>query len=181
VRVLDPARVNEVMLRIEEMARGSDAEVTTQTEKSFFSSFFGSLEGFVTILLTVTGLVALCIVFIAANTASMAVRERAAEIATLRAMGFRRPTIFALLLGETLVLASGAGLLGVMLAVVLTTALRSFAGGNPALGPLGGFVVTRAVLLEGIALSLAIGVLAGVAPAIGAARRPVAETLREIV
>ena len=35
-------------------------------------------------VLIVTGLVALCIVFIAANTASMAVRERAGEIAVLK-------------------------------------------------------------------------------------------------
>ena len=48
----------------------------SETEKSFFANFFGSLQGFVTIILIVTGLVTLCIVFIAANTASMSVRER---------------------------------------------------------------------------------------------------------
>ena len=51
-------------------------------------------QGFVTIILIVTGLVALCIVFIAANTASMAVRERVGEIAVLKAIGFRWRLLF---------------------------------------------------------------------------------------
>jgi hypothetical protein len=37
------------------------------------------------------------------------------------------------------------------------------------------------VIAQAATLSLAIGVLAGVTPALGAARRPVAETLREVV
>ena len=52
----------------------------------------------------VTGLVALCIVFIAANTASMAVRERAGEIAVLKAIGFGRRVIFGTLLAEAMAL-----------------------------------------------------------------------------
>lgn len=181
VRVTDAKQVNPVMLRIDELTRNSDAETTSQTERSFFSSFFGSLEGFVRILLVVTALVALCIVFIAANTASMAVRERGAEIATLKAMGFPRSVIFASLLAETVLLASVAGIAGIVLASTLTEALRAAAGWSPQLGPLGGFLVTRGVVVQSVALSLAIGVVAGLAPALGAARRPVAEALREVV
>ncbi|CAG0999098.1 hypothetical protein MYXO_02886 [Myxococcaceae bacterium] len=180
VKVRDPKDVNSVMLRIEELTKNSDAETSTQTEKSFFSSFFGSLEGFVTILMTVTVLVSLCIVFIAGNTASMAVRERAGEIAVLKAIGFPRRVIFSMLVAETLLLASLAGAAGVGLAYALTTALREVAAGSAQLGPLGGFIVTRGVVIEGLVLSLAIGALAGFVPAFGAARRPVAETLREI-
>ena len=46
----------------------------------------------------------LCIVFIAANTASMSVRERVGEIAILKAIGFRKQTIFSTLLAEAVVL-----------------------------------------------------------------------------
>jgi len=181
VRVTDAKQVNAVMLRIEELTRNSEAQTTTQTERSFFASFFGSLEGFVKILLVVTALVALCIVFIAANTASMAVRERAAELATLKAMGFPRGAIFASLLAETVLLAGLAGGIGIGLASFLTGLLRAASGWSPQLGPLGGFLVTRGVIAQAATLSLAIGVLAGVTPALGAARRPVAETLREVV
>ena len=92
-RAEDPNRVNAIMRTIDDMSRNSEAETACETEKSFFSNFFGSLQGFVTIVLIVTGLVALCIVFIAANTASMAVRERSGELAVLKAIGFtRRPS-----------------------------------------------------------------------------------------
>ncbi|MCC6639897.1 MAG: ABC transporter permease [Deltaproteobacteria bacterium] len=180
VRVSDPKEVNSVMLRIQELTRNSEAETSTQTEKSFFSSFFGSLEGFVTILMIVTGLVSLCIVFIAGNTASMAVRERAGEIAVLKAIGFRGATIFSMLVAETVVLSVLAGGAGVGLAVLLTRALREAATGSAQLGPLGGFIVNQTVVLQGLALSLLIGLVAGLIPAWGAARKPVAQTLREI-
>ncbi len=90
LRMADPAMVAPVMARAVAMFRNSPAEVTAETEKSFFASFFGSLEAFVRIILVVTALVALCVLCIAANTASMAVRERSREIAVLRAIGFGR-------------------------------------------------------------------------------------------
>jgi putative ABC transport system permease protein len=180
VRVASPDRVNSVMLRIDELTRNTDYETTSQTEKTFFSNFLGSLQGFLQILLMVTALVSLCIVFIAANTASMAVRERSGEIGVLRAIGFRRRTIFALLLGETVVLSWAAGSVGVGLAWVATKSLAQIGGSIAALGPLGGFIVTPRVIIQGLLLSLAIGFFAGFAPAYGAARRPVADTLREV-
>ncbi|HME69582.1 MAG TPA: FtsX-like permease family protein [Myxococcota bacterium] len=180
VRVPSPDRVNSVMLRIDELTRNTDYETTSQTEKTFFSNFLGSLQGFLQILLMVTALVSLCIVFIAANTASMAVRERAGEIGVLRAIGFRRRVIFSMLLAETVVLSWSAGAVGVGLAWVVTTSLKRLGGSIAALGPLGGFSVTPGVIIQGLVLSLAIGIFAGFAPAYGAARRPVADTLREV-
>jgi len=164
----------------DELSRNSDAETSSETEKSFFSNFFGSLQGFVTIILVVTGLVALCIVFIAANTASMGVRERAPEIAVLRAIGFGRRVVFGTLLAESMALSMTAGLAGVLLAIGFTNALRAFAGWSPTLGPLGSFIVTPAVIVEGVLLSLLVGVLSGIVPAYGAARRSVAATLHEV-
>ena len=76
LRVDDRARVDPLMREIDTMFRNSEAETASETEKSYFKSFFTLLEGFVVVILLVTGVVALCIVFIAANTASMAVRER---------------------------------------------------------------------------------------------------------
>jgi len=180
VRAADPTKVNAIMRTIDEMSRNSEAETASETEKSFFANFFGSLQGFVTIILIVTGLVALCIVFIAANTASMGVRERAGEIAVLKAIGFGRRTIFATLLAEAVVLGIVAGGNGVLLSLGATGLLRAFAGFNPALGPLGGFIVTAPVIVDGLFLSLFVGMLAGVVPSWGAARKPVVAALHEV-
>lgn len=180
VRVSDPNRVNAIMRQVDAMSRNSDAETASETEASYFANFFGQLKGFVTIILIVTGLVSLCIVFIAANTASMAVRERATELAVLKAIGFSRRVLFGTLLAEAMVLGTTAGLLGVALAVGFTKLLQGAAGWNPSLGPLGSFIVTPAVIVEGVFLSLFVGMLAGVVPSFGAARKPVVQTLHEI-
>lgn len=181
VRVADPALVNDVMTRAVALFRNSPAEVNAETEKSFFSSFFGSLQSFVQIILVVTGLVALCVLCIAANTASMAVRERSREIAVLRAIGFSRGLIFATLVAESTVLATLAGSTGALLTYGFSALIRNAtANSNNELGALTGFLVTPDIVARGIALSLVVGVVAGIAPAWGAARRPVAETLREV-
>jgi putative ABC transport system permease protein len=179
VRASDPALVGPIMRTIDEMSRNSEAETASETEKSFFSNFFGSLQGFIQIILLVTGLVTLCIIFIAANTASMNVRERSREIAVLKAIGFGRRALFGALLGEAMAVSTLAGLAGLVLATGLTAFLRSF-GGADDLGPMSGFVLTGPVFVQGLFLSLFIGMLAGVVPSFGAARKPVVEALHEI-
>lgn len=180
VRTDEPQQVNAIMRAIDELSRNSEAETASETEASFFANFFGSLQGFATVILVVTGLVALCIVFIAANTASMAVRERAGEIAVLKALGFGRGLLFATLLAEVMLLSTLAGGAGVAIAVLLTESLRQFAALSPALGPLGSFIVTGPIVAAGLGLSLLVGLVAGFAPAWGAARKPVVEALREV-
>jgi len=180
VRASDPSRVNAIMREVDEMSRNSEAETASETEKSFFSNFFGSLQGLVTIIMIVTSLVVLCIVVIAANTASMAVRERSAEIAVLKAIGFGRRTIFAMLLAEAMLLATAAGGIGVGFAVGVTRVMQAFAGWSDALGPLGSFIITPSVIAQGLLLSVVVGLIAGVVPAYGAARKPVVEALREV-
>ena len=179
-RIDDPDQVNDVMRRIDEMFRNSEAETATETEKSFFSNFFGSLEGFVTIILIVTGLVALCIVFIAANTASMSVRERVGEIAVLKALGFRWRLLFGILVLEAALLSTVAGAAGVLLPLGLSRMLAGAAGWSPQLGPLAAFIVTNAILVQGLFMAFFIGIVSGVIPAWGASRRSVAATLREV-
>ncbi|MBI1815779.1 MAG: ABC transporter permease [Deltaproteobacteria bacterium] len=180
VRASDPNRVNAIMRQIDDMSHNSEAETACETEKSYFANFFGSLKGFLTIILIVTGLVALCIVFIAANTASMGVRERSGELAVLKAIGFGRRVIFGTLFAEAVALSTVAGSLGVLLTIGLTHALKASTGWNPALGPLGSFIVTAPVVVQGIFLSLFVGMLAGLVPSFGAARKPVVQTLHEV-
>jgi putative ABC transport system permease protein len=174
--------VDPVMHRIDDLFRNSDAETAAETEKSFFESFMSSLSGMMSIIMGVGFLVVAAVVFIAANTCSMTIRERAGEIAILKAIGFRRRILLLLLLAETLVLAGGGGLTGAFgsygllkwLAYVGATGLK------PGLGPLGMFVMSVSILVQGIFLSLVVGILAGFVPAFGAAKRPVATALREV-
>jgi putative ABC transport system permease protein len=182
IRVDDRARVDPLMREIDDMFRNSEAETASETEKSYFKSFFTMLEAFVVVILLVTGVVALCIVFIAANTASMAVRERFGEIAILKALGFSRRLIFAMLVGEAVLLCTLAGAAGALGSLGLTLLMRTVATGgwNAALGPLSSFIVTQTILVQGLFLAFFVGMISGVVPAWGAARRSVAATLREV-
>jgi putative ABC transport system permease protein len=179
-RVDDAERVNEVMRSIDDLFRNSEAETASETEKSFFGNFFANLQGFVTVILLVTGMVTLCIVFIAANTASMSIRERVGEIAVMKALGFRWRTLFGMLVLEAALLSTLAGAGGASITLGLAEALQKVAGWNPQLGPLASFIVTSAILVQGLFLALFVGILSGVVPAFGASRRSVAATLREV-
>jgi putative ABC transport system permease protein len=129
----------------------------------------------------VTGLVALGTVFMAANTASMSVRERFVEIAVLKTLGFTRRLIFAILVAETTILSGIGGVLGALASLGLTQLLEARATSwDPSFGPLARFVVTKSILVQGMFLALFVGMISGVVPAFGAARRSVAETLRDV-
>jgi putative ABC transport system permease protein len=181
-RVEDPADVPVVTRRIDDLFRNSDAETASETEKSFFQSFLGSLSGIASIILAVGFLVVAAVVFITANTCSMAIRERAAEIALLKALGFPSRAILGMLLAETLALALGGGALGACSAYGVLKLLGEIGatGARPGLGPLTMFLITPWHVLEGLLLSLLVGVVAGVIPSWGAARKPVAAALREV-
>jgi putative ABC transport system permease protein len=179
-RVDDAEKVPAVMRQIDEMFRNSEAETSSETEKSFFQNFFGNLQGFVTVILIVTALVTLCIVFIAANTASMAVRERLRELAVLKAIGFHWRLLFGTLLAEAALLSTVAGACGALLSLGLTHVLAMRAAVNPTMGPLAGFVVTNWLLVQALFVAFFIGIVSGVVPSFGAARRSVAATLREV-
>ena len=180
-RIDDPDRVAPVMRQIDEMFHNSEAITSTETEVSFVGNFFSGLRQLVTIIQIVAALVTLCIEFIAANTASMSIRERVGEIAILKAIGFRKQTIFSTLLAEAGLLALVAGIAGAATAWVLTKMLQHYAsGGGPQLGPLTAFVVSNVILVQAIFIAFFIGILSGWVPALGASRRSVAQTLREV-
>jgi putative ABC transport system permease protein len=179
VRIADASQLNPLMAKIDDTFRNSEAETSSETERSFFSNMLSNAQGYVTILLIVAGVVTLCIVFIAANTASMSVRERVGELAVMKALGFRWRTLFLTLVLEAALLSTLAGAVGVVLSIGLADAVRSLTGGAGA-SPMNAFFMTNAVLVQGLFMAFFVGILSGVLPSFGASRRPVAQTLREV-
>ncbi|MEM9554905.1 MAG: ABC transporter permease [Acidobacteriota bacterium] len=116
--------------------------------------------------------------FAAANTMYAAIERRGREIGTLRALGFRRPAILLAFLLEAAFLGLLGGIVGCILALPLngisagTTNFISFSEITFQL------TTTPAVLISGLLVALATGIVGGLPPAIAAARRPITGLLR---
>jgi putative ABC transport system permease protein len=124
----------------------------------------------------------LCIgaMFAAANTMFAAVSARTREIGTMRALGFSRMSILISFLGESLLLCTLGGILGVLATLPLsyltfgTNNIDTFAevSVNFRFGPL--------VVVVALAMSFAMGIFGGLLPAIRAVRLDVISALREL-
>jgi putative ABC transport system permease protein len=121
----------------------------------------------------VGGVMAVGVVFGALNTMYSAVDARKREIATLRALGFGATAVVVSVVLESLALAIPGALLGAAVAWLTFNNHDVHMGG--ASFPLS---VTPDLVVLGLIWALVIGLIGGFAPAIRAARLPVAEALR---
>jgi putative ABC transport system permease protein len=122
-------------------------------------------------LILLLGTVACVLLIGCANIANLMLARsstRRAELAVRLAVGASRGRLFRLLLTESLVLACAGGLPGVALAFAGLRVFRRF--GPPALASLPTLSIDNQVLLFTLALTIATGLLFGLAPAFGAAR-----------
>jgi putative ABC transport system permease protein len=106
------------------------------------------------------------------------VRERTAELAILKAIGFSDRFVMLLVLAESLIIAAIGGGLGLALAKGLTVLLSL--GANPLANILPFSYLAAQVLLTGLGVALAFGAASGFLPAIGALRLRVVEGLRRV-
>jgi putative ABC transport system permease protein len=121
----------------------------------------------------VGGVMAVGVVFGALNTMYSAVDARKREIATLRALGFGGTAVVVSVILESISLAVPGALLGAALAWLL------FNNHDIAMGGVSfAMSVSPALVVVGLLWALAIGLIGGFAPAIRAARLPVAQALR---
>jgi putative ABC transport system permease protein len=107
---------------------------------------------------------------------AMTARERLAEYATLKALGFGPPFVARLILAESLFIAA----IGGAIAVALTPAIA--AGFFDAVGRtvFARFAVEPSTYLLQAALALALGVLAALVPMVRSARVKIVEGLRHV-
>ncbi len=163
----DPAQVTADIDAL--FANGPQVTMTT-TEAAFQASFISMMGNLPFFVATIGGAVVFAVFFSVVNTMLMAARQRTHETGILKALGFPDGALARLMLGESLALSLLGGGLGVFFAVSSAQGLRQVMGGF-----LPTYAVAPTTALMGLAISLAIGLIAGLAPAIAAARtRPVA-------
>jgi putative ABC transport system permease protein len=173
------ARMTPAMKAAEALFANSPCEVKAELEKGFVDRIIyanGNIQdvvgGFGTLVVAV-------VILMAANSISMSVRERTTEIAVMKALGYSRALILALILSEAALLGFLGGVVGCWVGYVFW----SFPPAMRLLDPWGG---SRWVPLAWAAwaafkwtwIAPLAGMVAGFVPAWGACRLPVAATLR---
>lgn len=95
------------------------------------------------------------------NSMVMSVLERTREIGTLRALGWSRWRVLWVILGESMALSAVGGVVGVLMGI----GLAKLAGAVPGMGALLQGAFTPAIILQGLATALVLGLVGGVYPA----------------
>lgn len=176
VGIDDPNRAAEISGLIDREFKNSYAETLSETEKAFQLGFVSMTESIVVAIRIVSYLVIFIILAVMANTMAMTVRERSAEYATLKALGFGPAVIAGLIYAEALALAAIGGTLGVALTFPVAHAFGQAMG---TLFPI--FNVTPATVAMQLACSLLVGLLSAMWPAWRARRLGIVEGLRSVV
>ncbi|MGC9028234.1 MAG: ABC transporter permease [Desulfomonilaceae bacterium] len=175
VRVRDGDRAAEISREIDALFSNSLAETLTETEKAFQQGFVAMTEAIVSAIKVISAVVIGIILIVVGNTMAMTARERSAEYAVFKTLGFGPPFLFAIIAGESISLAVMGGILGAVLtipvAAVFQLQLQSF---------LPVFEVENQTLAYIVALSFCVGLAAALPPAWQVRRTGIAEGLRYV-
>lgn len=116
VRLKNPDQAEAVGQQIDRMTENSPDETKTQSERDFNLNFARQIGNIGLIVHAILGAVFFAILMLTGNTMSQAVRERIPELAILKTLGFSDGRVLALVLGESLLLCTLGGVLGMLLA-----------------------------------------------------------------
>jgi putative ABC transport system permease protein len=171
----NPDNAASVSLAVDAVFKNSLAETLTETEQAFQLSFVAMSNQIIAAIRIVSYVVILIIMAVMANTMAMSARERTAEYATLKALGFGPGFLATLIFGESLTICALGGSLGLVLTPPAAAAFKSLAGG---IFPI--FTVSSETLAAQAACALGVGILAAIVPAVRAARVRVVDGLRAV-
>jgi putative ABC transport system permease protein len=174
VRVQDASQAPHIAKLIDKEFENSSAETKTEPEGAFLNGFVKSVVDVTLIIATIMSAVFFTILLVTGNTMSQSVRERTGELGVLKAMGFTNLQVLALVLAESCLLGLLGGGLGLGIGWLMV------ARGDPTGGLLALFFFPTRDLLIGVGFACALGLLAGIFPALGAMRLRVAEALRRM-
>jgi putative ABC transport system permease protein len=174
IRVKDPAQAAEVARRVDQEFENSSAETKTEPEGAFIQGWANQIGNIALIVASILAAVFFTILLVTGSTMSQAVRERIGELGVLKAIGFTNGQLLGLVLAESCLLTVLGGGLGLGLAWMF------IARGDPTGGLLPMFYFRVGDVLVGLGLSLVLGFLTGIFPALQVMHLRVADALRRM-
>jgi ABC-type lipoprotein release transport system permease subunit len=177
-RMKNPFRFDAIKGQLEDDPR---LGIQLRRERDYYAEQSSMLAGVIRYAgVFITLIMAVGAMFGAMNTMFASIGARTREVATLMVLGFSPWAIMSSFMIESVILSLLGGLLGCLLALPIngiTTSTTNFSSFSEVAFA---FRVTPAALFWGLVFSAAMGVLGGFLPALQAARRPIATSLREM-
>jgi len=175
IKLDKPDDAVRVAKTIDDMTANSSFETKTETESEFAASWVKQFGNIQFLIMTIGSVVFFTLLLVTGNTMAISVRERAGELAVLKAIGFSDRAVLFFVLAESLTIALVGGILGLGLALLAIPAL-----GAALNGMLPDLILSPAILSLGLATALLVGIVSGLLPGIGAMRMRVVSALRRV-
>lgn len=161
---------------IDELFRGGPVETDTRPKGVFQAKSLGDLTQLIGMAHYLGYACVGLVLALVATTTVMSVEDRIKEHAVLQTIGFSGPRVFRLVMAESVLLSIAGGMLGVS-AAMLMLELSSLSVGAEAVTI--AFTPSIHLAFTGLIVSAVAGTLAGIAPAIHAARTEIVPALRQ--
>lgn len=178
VKVTNPNQMAALSQQIDAMFKNTEAPTETFTEKEFQRSFMAMMGNIKLLFTAVSSCAVLMVILLAAITMSMSARERIREIAVLKAIGFERKLVLALMLTEFALVTLIGGALGVVGGKLFFSVVDMAKVTQ-------GFLINFTIYAPAAAICLAaaaiVGLVAGGLPTLRATGLNVVDGLRRVV
>ena len=179
LRATDAQAAQEIQKRVKD-----DQRINLQAvlQKEYFSAQTDTAGGVRILGYFIGILMGFGACFAAMNMMYGTIMTRVKEIATLRALGFRRRSILSSFMVEAILLSLLGGLLGCLMALPFqgwTTGTANLSSSGSFSEVLFQFRITKEILAVGLLFALTVGVLGGFFPSLRAARLRLIEALRD--
>jgi len=162
---------------VDKMFANSPDETKSEDENAFAANFTQAAGNIPGLMQAMAIVVVIIIGMVAGNTMMMSFRERTRELGVFKAIGFQSGRIFAIVLGESVMLA----LVGATLGIIPTAfVLWKFPLRGLNFGPISAVNVSWGAVVGSFVIALLIGLVSGLWPAIQAMRLRTVDALRRV-
>lgn len=164
----DPKSSHEVMSAIDAKFANSSSETRTMTEQALLESQMTTISDIELLINAIVAAAFFALLFVTASTMAQSVRERSAEFAMLKTLGFSNATVVALVLAEGLLLCLFAAVVGLLVArVVFLVVGNIFAEAG----------IPWIVILQSFGIAAVLALISGALPALRAGRLTIIQAL----
>ncbi|HLJ73849.1 MAG TPA: ABC transporter permease [Thermoanaerobaculia bacterium] len=177
IRPIDHSAFESIKAAI---ANDNRLKLQVKSESQYYNEQTNGLLGIVILVFIVALFMVAAAILATMNTMFAAVSSRKKELATLRAIGYKRRQILLAIVIESAFVAFLGGVAGILLSLPVNFISTGTINWQTFSEVAFNFDVDRGVALMGLILAVVSGVIGGFIPAATAARMPITQALREI-